>query len=158
MASETVNFQIGLYSEYWKEAPQVEIFINDTPLGLHTITESKENPKIIKFKHTLEEGPVCLKLKRTGKDLTQTVTKDGEIVKDQVLCIKEIFIDEIDIASLVFHGVYTLEYPEPWATQQKAKGKELPVSFREVTRLGHNGTWEFKFDSPFYMWLLENLY
>ena len=59
-------------------------------------------PKIIKFKHTLEEGPVSLKLKRTGKDLTQTVMKDGEIVKDQVLCIKEIFIDEIDIASLVF--------------------------------------------------------
>ena len=29
---------------------------------------------------------------------------------------------------------------------------------KEATRLGHNGTWEFKFSSPFYLWLLENLY
>ena len=158
MASETVNFQIGLYSEYWKEEPQVEIFINDTPLGLHTITESKGNPKIIKFKHTLEEGPHCLRFERSGKDMSQTLTKDGEVIKDQLLCLKEIFIDEIDIASLIYQGVYTPEYPEPWATQQRAQGKELPVSFSEATRLGHNGTWEFKFDSPFYMWLLENLY
>jgi hypothetical protein len=54
--------------------------------------------------------------------------------------------------------VYTPEYPEPWATQQRQQGMELPETFKNTTQMGHNGTWTFKFTSPFYMWLLENLY
>ena len=72
--------------------------------------------------------------------------------------IKRIEIDEIDIGGLVYDGVYTPQYPEPWATQQKDAGIELQESFKNVTQLGHNGTWQFTFQSPFYMWLLENLY
>ena len=34
----------------------------------------------------------------------------------------------------------------------------LPETFKNVTKMGHNGTWTFTFSSPFYMWLLENLY
>ena len=30
--------------------------------------------------------------------------------------------------------------------------------FKSVTEIGHNGIWNFEFKSPFYMWLLENLY
>ena len=42
--------------------------------------------------------------------------------------------------------------------EQKDAGIDLKESFKNVTRMGHNGTWTFKFGSPFYMWLLENLY
>jgi hypothetical protein len=58
----------------------------------------------------------------------------------------------------VYEGVYTPEYPEPWASQQRAAGHELEKSFNKVTFMGHNGKWKLKFASPFYMWLLENLY
>ena len=67
-------------------------------------------------------------------------------------------LDEIDIGGLVYEGVYTPTYPEPWATQQKEEGIDLPKSFKNVTQMGHNGVWSFEFQSPFYMWLLENLY
>ena len=50
------------------------------------------------------------------------------------------------------------QYPEPWATQQRKDGVELRKSFNNVTQMGHNGEWKFTFSSPFYMWLLENLY
>jgi hypothetical protein len=72
--------------------------------------------------------------------------------------IKSIEIDEIDLGALVYEGTYTPDYPEPWATQQRESGADLQESFKNVTRMGHNGTWQFKFTSPFYMWLLENLY
>jgi hypothetical protein len=76
---------------------------------------------VIEFEHTLEEGKeYTLKIVRSGKDKRQTVVEDGEIVKDQLLHIKSIEIDEIDIGALVYEGVYTPEYPEPWATQQRS--------------------------------------
>ena len=67
-------------------------------------------------------------------------------------------IDEIDIGGLVYEGVYKPEYPEQWATQQTKAGNKLPETLKNVTQMGHNGTWTFSFTSPFYMWLLENLY
>ena len=54
--------------------------------------------------------------------------------------------------------MYTPKYPEPWATQQAESGKELREAFTNVTQMGHNGEWKFTFTTPFYMWLLENLY
>ena len=97
-------------------------------------------------------------IERSGKDRGQTVIEDGKITKDQLLHIKSIEIDEIDIGALVYEGVYTPAYPEPWASQQRSAGNILPESFKNVTTMGHNGRWELGFASPFYMWLLENLY
>ena len=79
-------------------------------------------------------------------------------MNDQLLNIKSIEIDEIDIGGLVYEGVYEPTYPEPWATQQKKAGVVLQKTMKNVTCMGHNGVWRFKFQSPFYMWLLENLY
>jgi len=86
------------------------------------------------------------------------INDKGDILNDQLLNIKGIEIDEIDIGALVYEGVYTPKYPEPWATQQREAGVELRESFKNATKLGHDGEWRFKFASPFYMWLLENLY
>ena len=83
-----------------------------------------------------------------------TATED----KDQLLHIKDIEIDEIDIGSLIFEGIYKPSYPEPWATEARAKGVDLPETFKNSPTMGHNGTWTLTFSSPFYMWLLENLY
>jgi hypothetical protein len=86
------------------------------------------------------------------------VNDKGDILKDQLLNIKSIEIDEIDIGALVYEGVYTPDYPEPWATQQRDAGVVLEKTSKNVTQMGHNGVWTFSFTSPFYMWLLENLY
>ena len=75
-------------------------------------------------------------------------------MKDQILHIRDITIDEIDIGALVYEGKYRPEYPEPWASQQANAGNKLPITLKNVTEMGHNGTWTFGFSSPFYMWLL----
>jgi len=160
MATEKLKFKLELHATMWDKPPHAEILINDHVYFKGDITGTEHKPDVIEFDHEVEEGNEgILIIKRSGKTLNQTVINDkGDILNDQLLNIKGIEIDEIDIGTLVYEGVYTPEYPEPWATQQREAGVELQESFKNVSQIGHNGEWQFKFASPFYMWLLENLY
>tara|TARA_R100000008_G_C3539987_1_gene144221 strand:+ start:41 stop:523 length:483 start_codon:yes stop_codon:yes gene_type:complete len=160
MATEKLKFKIELFATHWDKKPTVEILINNDSKFSAEISETEDKPKLIEFEHEFEEEKnYNLVLKRGGKTNNQTIINEkGDILKDQLLHIKSIEIDEIDIGGLVFEGVYEPSYPEPWATQQKETGTELPKTLKNVTQMGHNGTWTFTFTSPFYMWLLENLY
>ena len=160
MGTEKLKFRLELYATMWDKPPHAEILINDENHFKGEITGTEKKPDVIEFDVTLDEGKEYnIVINRSGKSKGQTVVNNkGDIIKDQLLHIKNIEIDEINIGSLVFEGVYTPQYPEPWATQQRDAGLELQESFKNVTQMGHNGTWTFKFESPFYMWLLENLY
>lgn len=159
MAIEKLKFKLELYATMWDKPPVAEILINNKSCFKQEISATEDKPHLIEFEHELEEGKsYSLIINRSGKDKTQTVIKDGKITKDQLLHIKFIAIDEIDIGGLVYEGVYKPTYPEPWATQQVDAGNKLPETLKNVTQMGHNGTWTFTFKSPFYMWLLENLY
>ena len=160
MGTEKLKFKIELFATMWNKPPVAEICINETSISKKDITGTESNPDVIEFEHELEEGKnYNLAIKMSGKGLEQTIVNEkGDVLKDQLLNIKSIEIDEIDIGGLVFEGVYKPEYPEPWASQQRGSGEVLQDSFKNVTRMGHNGSWTFTFGSPFYMWLLENLY
>ena len=156
---EKLKFRLELWAEHWDKKPIAEIKINTESKFRAEIAGTEDNPTLIEFDHEFVEGEKYdLQIVRSNKDSKQTVVENGEIVKDQLLNIKSIEIDEIDIGGLVYEGVYTPEYPEPWATQQRQSGTKMPESFKNVTKMGHNGTWSLQFESPFYMWLLENLY
>ena len=160
MATEKLKFKLELYATIWDRPPHAEIMIGDKSHFKGDITGTEDKPNLIEFEAELEEGEEHeVIIKRSGKLVNQTVINDkGDLLKDQLLHIKRMEIDEIDLGALVYEGVYTPEYPEPWATQQRKAGTELPESFKNVTSMGHDGTWKLKFESPFYMWLLENLY
>ena len=159
MATESLKFKIELYSTYWNKPPIVEVKVGDKSYFKNEITSTEKEPTLIEFTHDCESDKSHnLSLIRTNKNDQETVLENDTIIKDQLLNIKYVEIDEIDLGALLFEGVYTPEYPEPWATQQRDKGVSLPKSFKNVTQMGHNGVWAFKFTSPFYMWLLENLY
>lgn len=160
MGTEKLKFKLELYATMWDQSPVAEILVNDKSHFKGDITGTENKPDVVEFEHELEEGKdYSLIIKRSGKGKKQTVVNEnGDLLKDQLLHIKDIEIDKIDIGALVYDGVYTPEYPEPWATQQREAGKELLESFKMVTSMGHHGEWRLKFTSPFYMWLLENLY
>ena len=160
MATEKLKFKLELYATMWDKPPHAEIMVGDKIYFDGDITSTEDKPTLIEFEAELEEGKESsLIIKRTNKTSMQTVVNEnGDLLKDQLLHIKSIEIDEIDIGGLVYEGVYTPTYPEPWATQQKEAGVELEESFKNVTKMGHNGEWKITFSSPFYVWLLENLY
>lgn len=159
MTTENLKFKIQLYAQYWDKPPVAEILIGDQSKFKQEITGTQQNPDLIEFYHELDEGQEYkFVIHRTNKDNSQTMVENDQIIKDQLLFIKSIEIDEIDLGGLIYEGLYYPEYPEPWASQQKELGNALPVSVKNVTSMGHNGRWELTFTSPFYMWLLENLY
>ena len=160
MATEQLKFKLELYSTYWDKLPKVEIIVGRESMYNGEIASSEKNPTVIEFNKTLVEGEKYnLVIKRSGKFKNQTVLDtNGKIIKDQLLHIKQIEIDEIDIGALVYEGIYTPDYPEPWYSQQIESGHTPDKTFKNVTAMGHNGTWTLAFESPFYMWLLENLY
>ena len=160
MGTEKLKVKLELYATMWDQPPHAEILINDKSHFTGDITGTEDKPTVVEFEHEFTEGEKSeLIIKRSGKTKGQTViNENGDVLKDQLLHIKSMEIDEIDIGALVYEGVYTPEYQEPWATQQRQAGVELRESFKNVTQMGHDGTWRFKFESPFYMWLLENLY
>jgi len=160
MATEKLKFKLELYATMWDKSPHAEILINGKSHFTGDITSTEDKPTLVEFEHELTEGETAtLIIDRSGKSKGQTmINENGDVLKDQLLHIKSIEIDEIDLGALVYNGVYTPRYPEPWATQQREAGTTLPESFKNVTSMGHDGIWKFKFESPFYMWLLENLY
>ena len=164
MATEKLKFKLELYATMWDRPPHAEILVDGQSHFNGDITGTEEKPDIISFEHELEEGQeYTLTIKRTGKvierERVQTVTNSkGKVCLDQLLHIKGIEIDEIEIGALVYEGVYHPYYHESWATEQREAGVNLPESYKNVTDMGHDGEWRFKFSSPFYLWLLENLY
>ena len=159
MGTETLKFKLELYATMWDKPPIAEIKIGEKSYFKEEITSTKDKPTLIEFEHECEENKSYdLVINRLGKTVDQTVVENEERVKDQLLHIKNIEIDQIDVGTLVYEGVYKPEYPEPWASQQANAGNKLPITLKNVTEMGHNGTWTFGFSSPFYMWLLENLY
>ena len=160
MGTEKLKFKLELYATMWDKPPHAEIMINDKCFFAGDITGTDLEPDTIVFETELgQDKDYNFTIIRSGKNNNQTMVNDkGDILKDQLLHIKSIEIDDIDIGGLVYEGIYTPQYAEPWATQQREAGVELCESFKNVTQMGHNGKWEFKFSSPFYMWLLENLY
>tara|TARA_B100000902_G_scaffold267384_1_gene253413 strand:- start:11 stop:493 length:483 start_codon:yes stop_codon:yes gene_type:complete len=160
MSTEKLKFKLELFSTHWLNKPGVDVQLNGKSQWKGEIGNDIKDPQVIEFEHECEEGDkVELTLHRYGKTTKDSIVNEkGDLLKDQLLHIKSIEIDEIDLGALVYEGVYTPEYPEPWATQQKDEGIELKKSFTNVTQMGFNGTWTFSFESPFYMWLLDNLY
>ena len=160
MATEKLKFVVELYATYWQNPPIAEILINNDSKFKGEITTDKENPTRIEFEQEFEDGqPFDIIIDRTNKGKYDTIVNaKGDILHDQILHIKYMEVDEIDLGSVLYEGVYTPAYPEPWATQQRDKGIDLPESQKNNTILGHNGVWKLSATSPLYMWLLENLY
>ena len=161
MATEKLKFKIELFSTHWDKLPTAEIKISDkTYFPATGIDGTEKNPTLIEFEAEFEEDKEYdFTIVRGNKEKGQTVVNEkGDIIKDQLLHIKSIEIDEIQLGNLIYQASYTPEYPEPCATQQRESGKTLQESWKNVDNMGHNGEWKISFTSPFYMWLLENLY
>ena len=123
MPIENLKFRIELYSTYWQSPPFVDVKVNDTSYYTGKITSSIDKPTIIEFTAPCEEGKeYTLKIVRSNKGARDTVLdEDKKIIKDQLLSIKNIQIDDIDIDALIFEGEYRPQYPQPWLLHHRNK-------------------------------------
>ena len=144
MDKELLSFKIGLSGTYWDKKPQYSIFINDQKMA-SGIADNQVS--YVEFDIEVDQGEVKLQIKLQNKSDEDTVESEDKttILKDMLLNIHNIEIDQIDIDSL------------KWTKSDFVADDPQRPTLKNCINLGWNGTYTFYFSSPFYMWLLENM-
>jgi hypothetical protein len=145
---EKLHFKIGLSGTYWAKKPIYSILVNDQVKDTCEITTASDEVFFVEFDCEVSEGPCTLKIRLENKENPDTVTDDTTeefvILKDMLLNIESVEIDEIDLGNLLFTAKFIGDDPS------------RPV-LDKCKHLGWNGAWTLEFASPFYIWLLENI-
>lgn len=148
---EKIHFKVGLSGTYWGKKPQYEILINDNKFFEGVVSKNQVETEFFEFSVELEEDrthKLQIRLvNKTDKDVIKDVDdKDNfNIIKDMLLNIDKIFIDDIDIGHLMWTESYFV-----------GDDNTRPV-LKNCVNLGWNGTYTLEFTSPFYLWLLEKM-
>ena len=148
MQEENLSFKISLTGTFWDRRPQFSVWLDDHVVIQSEISSDAE--QIISFDRRVDEGAHELKIRLENKTNIDTVIENGEVIKDMLLNINDITIDDISLGNLLWSAEYVLD------KKQTYKGQEI-VHLDGCVNLGWNGTYTIKFTSPFYIWLLEKL-
>ena len=147
---EHLHFKIGLAGTYWDKQPQYSILLNDTLVQSGYIESPADEITYIEFDTEIAEGPAVLKIRLDNKEDSDVLKDDYTstdfiILKDLLLNIKNIQINNVDLGNIIRKN-----------SKFVSDNGACPV-LTNCVDLGWNGTWELEFESPFYIWLLENI-
>jgi len=151
--SELLTFKIGVSGTYWDRCPQFEISLDDQIFHQGTVSAPSGQIEYHEFSTELSAGEHVLGIRLLNKQPTDTVQSDDKshIVKDLLLNIESIEIDEVEIAGSKW-------YDSEFVTDQPVQFNGQTVNrLKKCINLGFNGQYRLKFASPFYIWLLEKL-
>lgn len=148
MQEENLKFDINLTGTYWDKKPQFSVWLDEQVIIQSEIANTAE--QIVSFERRVYEGPHALKIRLENKTIADTVLENGEVIKDMLLNIDDITIDDISLGNLLWSAEYILD------KKQIFNGQEID-HLDGCVNLGWNGTYVLKFTSPFYIWLLEKL-
>ena len=155
--SELVEFKITLDSVWHNEPPKFQVLLNGELIESGVVTEREENNEehVISFSKELIEGDHTLQIRLLDKQNHHTkIDESGNILADQLINIKQIEIDEIELDYLFYSlGKYHKQMNDN-AEFPFYEAEALPDSYKN---LGWNGEWRLHFTVPTYMWFLENL-
>jgi predicted RecA/RadA family phage recombinase len=147
MQNENVKIKLKLNSTTWNEnSPYTKVWVDNLLIYEGNIQKEVE----IVTEQNLTSGKHVLAVEMLGKKIEDTKTdNDGNILNDMLLHIKEIEFDEIDLALIPWNfGVFAADTANIYAPRE-------PVE--QIVDIGWNGTWRLEFESPIYLWLLENI-
>jgi len=148
MNEEKLSFVVTLSGTFWNRRPQFSIWLDDHQVVNSEITSTAQQN--FNFERTVDEGAHTLKIRLENKIISDTIIENSEVVKDMLLNIDDITIDDISLGNLLWSAEYILD------KKQTYKGQEID-HLDDCVNLGWNGTYILKFSSPFYIWLLEKL-
>ena len=144
---ETIKFKIGLSGSYWDKKPAFSIRLDGQEKLTGSITSDSEVVEYLEFEAEVEEEQthsleICL-LNKT--DLDCFVDENGQITRDMLLNIESIEIEDIDLGIL------------KWSASEFTPNDQGIAPIKGCVNLGWNGVYRLEFNSPFYLWLLDNL-
>jgi hypothetical protein len=125
----------------------VEVWLNEI-----CIYQTDHVTETYHFRHDVDDDVEMgrrLKVVMTGKTSDHTqIDHDGNIVKDAMLSIHNITIDDINI-DYTFCKTATYDHD--------FNGTDVKLTHKFFGHMGCNGVVKFEFATPSYMWLLENM-
>lgn len=135
------------YEHVWIDHPlRLITKINDRTLNID-VTGQKQI--VIDKELDLPDGDHIFKFEIEFKNESNTkVDGNNNVIEDTLATIKSLQLNDIELLPLIYHGNIQKYY----INNQKDNTLE------KVLELGFNGTWEFKFKTPVYDWLLESLF
>lgn len=140
---ETLSYKIGLSGTFFNNVPAYSILVNGIKQTSGKVSAETE---IIEFSADIEDDQEhILEIRLENKTIRDTVTENGEIVKDTLLNIDSIAIDDIELGEL------------KWSMSEFVADDPSRPTLLRCVNLGWNGSYRLKFTSPFYLWLLENM-
>lgn len=149
MLIETLDFEVTVSGMYWDKKPQYSIWMDDQQIIHSAINDT--SPQTHKFKYLANSGSCCLKIRLENKTSQDTVVENGEVIKDMLLNIDNIKIDDISLDMLMWTEThFVLDEPHEY------QGKTI-TQLDNCVNLGWNGSYTLDFTSPFYNWLLEKV-
>ena len=152
MSVEKLNFKIKLSGTFWNKRPQFSVWLDDAVV---VRSELQADPHVVAFERDITEGKHTLSIRLENKEDSDVVKDNADsdnytIIKDMLLNIDDIEIDNISLGKLIWETKFVLDRPIEY------QGKTI-TEFERCVNLGNNGTYILEFSSPFYLWLLENL-
>ena len=140
---ETLSFKIGLNGTFFNNVPAYSILLDGVK---HASGKVLAETKFIDFSANIEEDQEhVLEIRLENKTSRDTITENGEIIKDTLLNIDSIAIDDIELDEL------------KWSISEFVGDDPARSILQRCVNLGWNGSYRLKFTSPFYLWLLENM-
>jgi hypothetical protein len=146
--TEPLTFRVGLSGTYWDRKPAYSISIDGVEQVSAIIAADSGVVEYAEFTVAVTEDQEHLLeiklLNKTDDDTVQSADKT-EIVKDMLLNIESISIDDIELGQI------------KWDQSEFVPVDPARPTLKECVNLGWNGSYQLKFNSPFYLWLLEKM-
>ena len=146
--SETLKFRIGVSGSYWDKKPAYSVSVDGVEQVSDVITADAGVVEYAEFTlAVMEDSPHLLEIKllnKTDDDVVQSQDQT-EIVKDMLLNIESISIDDIELGQI------------KWDESEFVATDPARPTLKACLNLGWNGSYRLKFSSPFYLWLLEKM-
>ena len=155
---ETVNFKINLTGIGWNdEYPECIVYINDDLKWRGYVLDT-----CVEFDVELEEDTQhSISVQYINRDSIRDVKRDsdGTISKSKGIEIESILIDDIQLEhyNIVFSQGITSYTDYHYAQLNAQDPEQYPLVFNRNTFLGAEGRYTLSFESPVYLWLLENM-
>lgn len=146
--SETLKFRIGVSGSYWDKKPAYSVTVDGVEQACAVIAADSGVVEYAEFTLAVaEDSPHLLEIKllnKTDDDVIQSQDQT-EIVKDMLLNIESISIDDIELGQI------------KWDESEFVAEDPVRPTLKNCVNLGWNGSYQLKFSSPFYLWLLESM-
>lgn len=144
---EKIKLSFGASSS----SPDLELVFRFNNKEIYRLSDISRDFQVISYEFESEESSQnCIEIGMQGKTWEHTkIDPDGNIIEDSVIEIKDIIIDDFNIDNIFF---------EKSLYHHDTNGTTPPCTNRFYGTMGCNGVVKFQFSTPFYLWLLENMY